>query len=433
MKPIANAIDHRDALPGPDNISRAVLDNGIVVLARANFNSPTVSIKGYLPSGSIFDPDEKLGLSYLTASGLMTGTDRFDFQSLYNEIESVGAKLGFSAGTLTTSFSAHSLIEDLGLMLSLISDSLRFPTFPQKEFIRQKNQLLTGLAIRAQDTASMAAMLFDEIVYAGHPYQRPDEGYIETVQAINRDDLVRFYDDTFSPQGLTIAIVGAVSPDEAILAVKDKLGGWHKDQVPQPVMPTLAPLDRTIRKDLTIVGKYQTDIVLGCQAPDRLSDDYLPLKLGNNILGEFGMMGRIGQSVREDAGLAYYAYSSLSSSMGPGAWEMIAGVNPKDREKAIELMIAEISRFVSEPVAEGELEDTKSFYLGRMPLMLESNAGVAVALLNMERFDLGLDYFLNYPQQVKRITSAEILETSRKYLDAGRLAIATAGPEVLLS
>lgn len=420
---------HRHSLPGPDNITRVELENGITILARSNFNSPTVSITGYLTSGSLFDPDEKCGLSYLTANGLMTGTAKNDFQALYNEIESVGARIGFSSGTLTTSFNAHCLSEDLNLMLGLIADSLRSPVFPQREFNRQKNQLLTGLAIRAQDTASMAGLLFDQIIYAGHPYERPDEGFVETVQAIERDDLIQFYQRSFGPQGMTIAIVGAVEPQAAVAAIQSTLGDWvNPHQEPLPEMPPLAPVQASTRKSLNIPGKSQADLVLGCQAPERLSPDYFPLRVGNNILGEFGMMGRLGQSVREKAGLAYYAYSSLNASKGPGAWEMIAGVNPTNIDQAIELMTVEIRKFVSEPVTEEELTDTKSLFLGRMPLMFESNSGVAISLLNIERFDLGLDYYLNYPQTIQAITAEQILQSSRKYLDPDRLAIAIAGP-----
>ncbi len=167
---------------------------------------------------------------------------------------------------------------------------------------------------------------------------------------------------------------------------------------------------------------------MGAQAPDRLSPDYFPLRIGNNILGEFGMMGRLGNSVREEAGLAYYAYSSLSSSIGPGAWEMIAGVNPRNIEQTIDLIMQEIRKFVADPVTKDELADSKSNFLGRMPLLLESNGGVAVSLLNIERFDLGLDYFIKYPQKIQAVTAEGILEASRKYLDPDRLAIAVAGP-----
>ncbi len=420
---------HRDALPSPDNITREVLPNGITILARPNFNSPSLTIRGYLLSGSLFDPIEKLGLSYLTANGLMTGTARNDFQSLYDKIESVGARLGFSAGTLSTSFNAHCLSEDLDLMLGLVADSLRTPVFPEREFNRQKMQMLTGLAIRDQDTAAMAAMLFDQIVYAGHPYENPDEGFIETVQTIEREDLIDFYQRTFGPQGLTIAIVGAVEPQLAVDAVKAALGDWQNPQQESlPELPPLAPITETIRKSVSIPGKSQADVVMGCQGPDRLSPDYFPLLIGNNILGEFGMMGRLGKSVREEAGLAYYAYSSLSASLGPGAWEMIAGVNPRNVEQTIELIAAQARQFVAEPVSEEELSDSKSNFLGRMPLLLESNGGVAVSLLNMERFNLGLDYFLKYPQKIGAVTAEDILEASRRYLDPDRLAIAVAGP-----
>ena len=420
---------HQNALPGPENITRVELQNGITILARENFNSPTLSIKGYLPSGSLFDPEDKLGLSYLTASSLMTGTSHDDFQSLYNKIESVGAQLGFSAGTLTTSFSVHCLSEDLDLMLGLIADCLRSPAFPEREFNRLKIQMLTGLAIRSQDTAAMAALIFDQIVYAGHPYERPDEGFIETVQNIEREDLINFYKRTFGPKGLTISIVGAIDPKKAVESIRSALGDWNNpDQEDLPTLPPLKALEQANRKTLSIPGKSQADIVMGCQAPDRLSPDYYALRVGNNILGEFGMMGRLGKSVREDAGLAYYAYSSLSAGLGPGAWEMIAGVNPRDVDQAVTLIQKEAARFVSQPVLAEELSDSKSNFLGRMPLLLESNSGVAVSLLNMERFNLGLDYFLRYPEIIQSITAENILEASRKYLDPDRLAIAVAGP-----
>ena len=421
--------EHRSALPGPENITREVLPNGITVLTRSNFNSPTLSIKGYVPTGSIFDPDDKLGLSYMTASGLMTGNATHDFQGLYDAVESVGASLGFSAGTLTTSFSAHCLSEDLAMILNLTAECLTTPAFPQREFNRQKAQMLTGLAIRAQDTASMAALLFDQIIYAGHLYERPDEGFTETVESIEREDLEGFYQRTFGPQGMVVVIVGDVEPQTAVDAVNHCLGSWQNpDQEILPDIPPVMPLDNEIKKTLSIRGKSQADIVMGNLAPERLSPDYYSLRVANNILGEFGMMGRLGQRIREDEGLAYYAYSSLSVSRGPGAWEMIAGVNPRNIEQTTALIKDEVRKIVSEPVSEEELADSKSYFLGRMPLMLESNSGVAISLLNMEHFNLGLDYFLHYPNLIQVVTAEDILQTSQKYLDPDRMAVAIAGP-----
>ncbi|HVM72770.1 MAG TPA: insulinase family protein, partial [Anaerolineales bacterium] len=131
---------------------------------------------------------------------------------------------------------------------------------------------------------------------------------------------------------------------------------------------------------------------------------------------------------REKSGLAYYASSTLNAGIGPGSWAVSAGVNPANVQKAQKLIIDEIERFVEDGVTSEELEDSQSNFIGRMPLSLESNSGVANALLNIERYDLGLDYFRRYPEMVRAVTPEQVLAAARKYLDPQRLAIAIAGP-----
>jgi zinc protease len=149
--------------------------------------------------------------------------------------------------------------------------------------------------------------------------------------------------------------------------------------------------------------------------------------LGNSVLGQFGMMGRIGDVVREQSGLAYYAYSSLTAGVGPGSWEISAGVNNTNVEKAISLIRKEIQRFVNDGVTEEELADSQANFIGRLPLSLESNMGVANALINIERYDLGLDYYRRYEKLVRSVTPGQVAEAARKYLNPDKLAIATAG------
>jgi zinc protease len=150
--------------------------------------------------------------------------------------------------------------------------------------------------------------------------------------------------------------------------------------------------------------------------------------LGNNILGQFGMMGRIGDVVREKSGLAYYAYSSLSAGIGPGSWEVNAGVNPQNVKKALDLIVDELRRFIQEGVTVDELADSKANFIGRLPLSLESNGGVANALLNIERHSLGLDYYRHYEGLVNEVSQGDVLNTARKFIDPDKLAIAVAGP-----
>ena len=140
------------------------------------------------------------------------------------------------------------------------------------------------------------------------------------------------------------------------------------------------------------------------------------------------MMGRIGKSVREQSGLAYYAYSQLNTGLGPGSWTVSAGVNPANAARASELIVAELRRFVRSGVSAEELSDSQSNFIGRLPMSLESNAGVAGALLSIERYDLGLDYYRKYASLIRKISRADVLKVARAYIDPDRLVISTAGP-----
>jgi zinc protease len=140
------------------------------------------------------------------------------------------------------------------------------------------------------------------------------------------------------------------------------------------------------------------------------------------------MMGRIGASVREELGLAYYAYSQIDGGMGPGPWSIAAGVNPANVGLAIERIIDELRRLTSEPVSDQDLSDNQAYYVGHLPLQLESNEGIAGTLHNMELYHLGLDYLITYRDQICSLTKEDLLAAARHYLNPNALVIGVAGP-----
>lgn len=420
------------SLPGPESVERQELELGTVVLARENFASPSVVISGYLPAGALYDPPGKEGLADLTASALMRGTEDRSFNDIYESIESIGASLHVSAGTHFASFRGKALASDLEHLLHLLAEVLRSPVFPEKEVEQLRGEKLTGLAIRDQDTRATAALTFDELAYPDHPYRRPSEGTRDSVAGLSVRDLKDFHRRRYGPSGFVISVVGAVASNTAIEAVRQALAGWEASElepaleVPDAVAPTAI-----VRRDVAMAGKTQADIVLGSPGPRRSNPAYMAASLGNSVLGRFGLMGRIGDSVREQAGLAYYAYSSIGGGVGPGPWQVIAGVNPANADRAIDLIRQEIRRFVTEPVEVDEMNDVKANFIGRLPLQLESNEGVCNALLYTERYDLGMDYYQRFPSLVAGVTREEALDVAARYLDPDKLAIAVAGPERL--
>lgn len=428
VRRVAKRLDPQ-SIPGPDDTTRVELANGIVVLARQNPHSLSVTVRGYLPAGALFVPDDKLGLADFAAEGLLRGTARRDFQTIYDSLESIGASLGYDGGTHTTGFGGRCLAEDLDLLLGLIAETLKEPTFPKEQVERLRAELLTGLALRAQDTREMASMVFDELVYRDHPYGRPEDGFPETVGAITRQDLVDFHAGHFGPRGMVVVVVGGLEPDKAVDQVRAALEDWENPGQPEPpALPDWQPLEERVNKRVDIPGKSQSDLIIGTAGPPRSAEDFIPASVGNNILGRFGLMGRVGDAVREKAGLAYYAYSGVAGGIGPGPWSVQAGVNPNKEERAAELIVAEIQRFVDEWVTEEELSDSQSNYIGSMPLSLESNGGVAQALLNIERHELGLDFYQRYPDLVRAVTREQVQAAAAHYLQPDRLALAVAGP-----
>jgi len=275
----------------------------------------------------------------------------------------------------------------------------------------------------------MAGMAFDELLFNGHPYARPEEGHIETVKRVRRRDFSDFHQDHYTPRGLRVVIVGAIERSRAVEMVLERFGDWKGKALSGGTeLPSIEEPAQQIRRHVPIPGKVQTSIIMGGLGPSRCGDDYMPASLGNNILGQFGMMGRIGQAVRERAGLAYSASTSINAWHTTGTWEMSAGVNPVNVDKAIELIRREIMRFTSEIVTRKELEDSQANYIGRMPLSLESNSGVASSITNIERYNLGLDFMQRYPQLVRQVTAEDVLRVAQKYLHPERMVIVSAGP-----
>lgn len=416
-------------IPGPDNIHTFTLKNGVTVLSFSNTNTQTVYLVGILQGGGVQDPPGKTGLAHFTANLLNRGTVSTNFGVFHQLLESAGASLSFSCGTQHAWFRGKSLAEDTGLLFRLASEGLREPAFPDEYVERLRRQLLTGLTMRDQDPSEVASMLLDEHLFPGHPYGQPVDGSIQTLTGISREDILEFHAANYRPEDLTIVISGNISPTEVESLAAQYFAKWKNDGAEDQSIPALPdPTDSILRKHTFIEGKSQTEVILGSYGPARTSPDYTPVYIGNNILGQFGLMGRIGKSVRSKSGLAYTASSSVSAWVDIGTWDFSAGVNPKNMDKAIRLIRDEIRAFIENPVTVEELENTKSHLIGRMPMALESNGGLANAILTMQRFNLGLDYYRNYRQMITRVSAEDILEVSRKYLHPDRLVIASAGP-----
>ncbi len=417
-----------NSMPDSHTILRETWLNGTTLLAYPNLTSPAVYFTGYMQPGAIEDADELHGLVSFTTDMLMTGTKHLNFQRLHDKIESIGASLSIGTGHLSTTFVGQCLREDLETVWNLLVEIVQQPAFAEKQFKRVRNQILTGIAIQNQDTATMASQAFNRAIYGSHPYAHPDIGYAQSFSGLRLEQLESFHANHYGPKGLVLAVCGGIAPEMARDIFARTLGAWqNKTQTSPKTLPPFTPPASSIRSHTTLEEKKQSDLIIGVPAPKTVSRDYQVCSLGNTILGRYGMMGRIGKVVREKAGLSYEVSSHLGAGIGPTAWKIVAGVNPENLEKAISLLRQEILRFYTEPVTPQELQDVKTQALGRLPLSLETNAGIASILVSIERYGYGLDYLRQLPALIESITAEEILAAAQRYWDLDKLVIASAG------
>ncbi len=424
-----NADSH--SLPGPDDVALRRLDNGILLAARENFVSPAVIVRGLLEVGAMDEPAEQSGLASMVASLLMRGSTRRDYDTLNDAIESVGAGVGVGGRTHTTSASAKCLAEDFPSILSLLVEVLRHPTFPEDHLERVRAQRITALREQQNNTRAVSELAFYEMAYPpGHPYHASSSGTPDSIAALTRDELLRFHSDCYGPTDAIFVVVGAIRREEALDQLEAVLGDWH----PLPTArgkqaaPSVALPDEAMVRHSLVPGKTQSDLLYGLPTIPRNHPDYLALRLANTVLGVFGMMGRIGKSVRDAQGLAYYARSSLDGTLGPSAWTASAGVAPDKVEQALGSIRDEWQRLGMEQVPDDELADSKALLSGSLPLRLETNEGVSQSLVDMLYYDLGLEYLQRFGDLVKATSAEEVCRVSRTYFDPQHAILSVAGP-----
>jgi zinc protease len=414
----------------PETVVRRAFDSGAVVLVRENPAHPSVAVRGFAPAGALNDPEGREGLGLLTASLLTRGTEAYTSQSLALALDSLGASLSVRADIETATFAARCLSEDVDRVLDLLGEVLVRPVFPPEEIEKQRAKLITSIRESRHDTRTAAEKAFRAAAYpVRHPHHRMPDGEEDTVAAATRDDIVAFYRRHYTPRGLVVAVVGDVVASRVLGRLETMLEGWRSTPpVPEPAIPPAGPARSVQRRGVEIPGKSQADIVLGAPGFSRTSPDYYPGMMADLILGRLGLMGRLGATVRDEEGLAYYVFSQAQAGFLAGPWTVRAGVNPQHIDRAVDGILREIRGMREEPVRDGELRDARDYVVGSLALRLETDAGIAQALLEIELFHLGLDFLLRYPALIAAVTPEAIGAVVARYLAHDGYTVATAVP-----
>ena len=411
------------------DVLRRVLPNGLTILTARNRLIPAVSMALGVRAGGSADPAGAEGTAALTARVLDKGTARFDADAIADQLEGRGASLGVGAGRHQIVVNATCLADDIGAVLPVACEVARHPSFPEHEVATRRAELLTTIQEAADDPGSVAVDALNATLYpAGHPLGRPVRGTAESVGGLTREALVAFHRQHVTP-GATLAVaVGDLPTDGLADRIAAECGDWTGTAVATTVAPAPAA-----RHDRTLVvkampDKAQADVAYGFVGLSRRDPDYYAALVMNNALGQYALGGRLGDSIRERQGMAYYVYSGMDAGLDAGPIMVRAGVSAANVERTIASIDFELATILRDGFTRAEVDDAKRYLVGSLPRQLETNAGIAGFLLSVETYGLGVDHDRRLPSLIGAVTFDDVMRVARRLLDPARAVVVVAGP-----
>ena len=415
------------------NPKRVTLANGVTIIAKSNHTTPAVSTLVGVRNGAYSDPPERDGTAALCARVLDRGTVAYSADEIADDLDGRGASLSVAAGRHQMAVAATCLSDDFPAVLGLAADIARHPRFADKEIETRRDNLITSIRQEEDNPATMAVDAFAKALYGSHPYARKVRGTIAGIEAIRRQDLVRFHQKQFDPSAITVIVVGDIDEDAAIAAVTKLYGDWSsvgkaKGDKPAITVPDASAITERKLVSVPMMNKAQADVVYGFTGIRRSDPDYTAYSVMNNALGQYAIGGRLGDSIREKQGMAYYVFSSLDATFGPGPFSIRAGVSAANVEKTIASIDTELKAILEKGFTAQEIDESKSYMIGAIPRQLETNAAIASFLLTVDAFNLGMDYDQRLPGLIGAITKEAAEAAAKTLLDPSRATIAVAGP-----
>ena len=405
---------------------REVLPNGIVLLVAERPAIPIVAVRVYMRAGATFEPPDRAGLASLTGSLLTRGTAKRTGQELDSAIEFVGGRLEAGAGRDGLVVWLSVLKRDLTLGLDLLGEVVRTPAFPEAELKRKVTQTLASIQRMEENPGAVGSRALSRLVFDGHPYGRPVEGTRESVGRLTRDDVVKFYGERARPDAMTIALVGAITVDEARREIVARFGDWARPATPPATVavapPGPGPRTEAIKRELT-----QTTLLFGRHGVSQRDPDYFPLTVASYILGG-GSTSRLYTRVRDEGGLAYDVRSHLSPGKYGASFVVSTQTRAAEIAKATALIEGELDRMRREAVSERDLTLAKDYLIGSFALRLDTSSKMADFIVGAEELGLGLDWADRYREGVARVTAADVQRVAVKYFDPAGFNRVVVGP-----
>jgi zinc protease len=399
------------------------LPNGLRVFLIQDDRRPTITLRMLIKSGSLFD-GQKPGTASLTATLLNRGTQRRDAAAFARETDYLGSHVEAAASADAISVMAGALNKHATALIDLIADAVRNPVFADEQLQKLRKQTLSKLEAQKQQPESLSSKLVSKLIYGAHPYGQPATP--ESIESIQRTDIVRFHQTHFHPNNATLAIVGDVSPKEIRLLIEKHLGDWKRGNVIAHPEPVFAKIKGRSVHVIDRPGSVQSNIVVCHAAPARNVPELPEMLVLNATLGG-GFSGRLFQNLRETHGWTYGAYSVFDLRKQGGLFEATAETRNEVTADAAGEILKEMERIRTEPVPEAELALQREYNVGNYLISLEKSERTVQRVQDIDLYGLPGDFYRTYARRMNAVTPELMLSTAAKHLTAQDALVVVVG------
>jgi predicted Zn-dependent peptidase len=404
-------------------VVREILDNGLRLITETMPHVRSVTLGVWLTRGSRHESDDRAGIAHFVEHMLFKGTDERSAEDIAQAIDSIGGQLDAFTAKEYASYYIKVLDEHVPLAVDLLSDIVRRPAFAADEIEREKKVILEEIKMVEDTPDDLVHELFTQHFWEGHPLARPILGSRETVEALNRDTILKYFSGAYVASNMVISAAGNLKHGRVRELVEGAFGDLAAAGDPfgqDP--PTVSPQVVTRTKDLE-----QSHVCLGTNSyPQSHADRYVSYIL-NTVLGG-SMSSRLFQNIREKRGLAYSVFSGLSAYRDAGNITIYAGCANEAVGEVVDLCVEELKGLKRAPVPDSELRRAKDHLKGSLMLSLENTASRMSHLARQEiYFDrhFGLDETL---AGVEAVSAADIRRVAVDLFSDGSLAATIVGP-----
>lgn len=406
-------------------IEKTKLANGLEVWMVAQDELPIVSMNLVLKTGQTSEPAGKTGVAGMTSTLLDDGTAKRSATDIASQLQNIGANVNANSGWDSTNVTLSTLTKNLDAALDIYADVVQNPAFPASEMESLKARQIVGLRQQRANSGAIANVAFNKVLYGDHPYGRDNSE--ETIKAITRDDVVKFYESNFRPNNGTLIVVGSFDKKTLKSKLESAFSNWKPGSVSAPQLPAIKPLDKPGIYIVDRPGAAQSTVAIGHVGVDRSTPDFHAIQVMNAILGG-GITSRISMNLREDKGYTYGANSSWTYRRGPGPFRAGGEIQTAVTKEAIVEFMKELNGIRgSLPATQRELDYNKQSIIRRFPAGFETIGAISGQLSNLVVYGLPDSYFNDFITKIDAVTLADVNRVAQKYLHPDQMAIVIVG------